>query len=87
MTVQLNWPPDVVASVTADARQKGLTFDDFVLQKVIGQEGQNNTELSDAAANRQAREAAGRSIRALRKGNILGPDLTIRDLILEGRRF
>jgi hypothetical protein len=33
------------------------------------------------------REHAGASIRKLRKGNILGPALTIRDLTEEGRRF
>jgi hypothetical protein len=43
--------------------------------------------LSDEAALQKAREEAGRSIRELRKGNILGPGLTVRKLIEEGRRF
>jgi hypothetical protein len=76
VTVQLNWPADVVDRLTEEARQKGLSLDDYVLQTVLNED-----------AKRQACEEAGRSIRELRKGNILGPDLTIRDLIEEGRRF
>ena len=37
--------------------------------------------------DRLRRWQAGASIRELRKGTILGPSLTIRDLIEEGRRF
>jgi hypothetical protein len=87
MTVQLDWPPDVVDRLTEEARQKGLSLDDYVLQTVLQKKAPNGTALSDEAAKRQAREEAGRSIRELRKGNILGPGLTIRDLIEEGRRF
>jgi hypothetical protein len=87
MTVQLNWPPEVVDRLTEEARQKGLSLDDYVLQTVLRQKTPNGAALSDEDAKRLAREEAGRSIRELRKGNILGPDLTIRDLIEEGRRF
>jgi len=87
MTVHLDWPPDVVDRLTAEARQKGLSLDDYVLQTILQQKTPNGTALFDEAAKSQAREEAGRSIRELRKGNILGPDLTIRDLIEEGRRF
>jgi len=87
MTVQLDWPTDVVDRLTAEARQKGLSLDDYILQTVLSQKTTNGTALSNEDAKRQAREEAGRSILELRKGNILGPDLTIRDLIEEGRRF
>jgi hypothetical protein len=87
MTVQLDWPPEVVDRLTEEARQKGVSLDEYVLQTVLHEKSANGAELADEAAKRQAREAAGRSIRQLRKGNILGPDLTIRDLIEEGRRF
>jgi hypothetical protein len=87
MTVQLDWPPDVVDRLTEDARQRGLSLDAYVLQTVLRQKAPDGTALIDDLAKRQAREEAGRSIRELRKGNILGPDLTIRDLIEEGRRF
>ena len=87
MTVHLDWPPDVVARLTAEARQKGLTLDAYLLQAVLDQKGPNGAFSADEAARQQAREAAGRSIRQLRQGNILGPDLGLRDLIEEGRRF
>ena len=87
MIVQLNWPPEVVDRLTEEARQRGLSLDAYVLQTVLQQMASNGTAHSVEAVNRQAREDAGRSIRELRKGNILGPDLAIRDLIEEGRRF
>jgi hypothetical protein len=45
------------------------------------------TTLADEAGKARARQEAGRSIHELRTGNILGPDLTMRDLVEEGRRF
>ena len=86
MTVQLEWPPDVVDRLREEARQQGLSLDAYLLQAVL-QTSPKGTALSDEAAKSQARKEAGRSIRELRKGNILGPDLTIGDLIEEGRRF
>jgi len=87
MTVQVNWPSELVERLTEEARQKGLSLDDYVLQIVLQQRTPNGAELSDEDAKRQTREEAGRSIRELRQGNILGPDLTIRRLIEEGRRL
>jgi hypothetical protein len=87
MTVHLDWPPEVVDRLSEEARQKGLSLDDYVLQAVLQKRIPNGDALSDEAAKRQAREKAGWSIRELRRGNILGPDLTVRDLIDEGRRF
>jgi hypothetical protein len=87
MTVHLDWPPDVVERLTQEARQKGLSLDDYVLQTVLKKEIPNGSALADDSAKREARERAGRSIRKLRKGNMLGTDLTVRDLIDEGRRF
>ena len=73
MTVQLDWPPEVVDRLTEEARQKGLSLDASVLQTVLQKKTPNGTAPSDEAAKRQAREEAGRSIRELRKGNILAP--------------
>ncbi len=87
MTIQLDLPPDVVDHLTEEARQKGLSLNDYVLQTVLLQKTPNDTDFSGEEANRRARQEAGRSIRELRKGNILGPDLAVRDLIEEGRRF
>ena len=82
MHVQLDWPPEVVDRLTKEARQKGLSLDEYVLQSVL-QKVPNGTVSADDAR----RQEAGRSIRELRKGNILGPELSIRDLVEEGRRF
>ena len=87
MTVQLDWPPDVVDRLTEEARQKGLSLDAYVLQTILEQKGSNGAPSSDEAENRCKREEAAANIRELRKGVTLGPDLTIRDLINEGRRF
>ena len=84
MTVQLEWPPEVVDRLTREARQKGLSLGDYLSQSVLHQDA---GLLSDDEAKRRARVEAGQSIRELRIGNVLGPDLTIRDLIEEGRRF
>ena len=87
MTVQLNWPPEVVDRLSEEARQKGLSLDDYVLQTVPQPKTPTGPEPSEEADRRQAREQAGRSIRELRKGNVLGPDVSIRDLLDEGHRI
>ena len=87
MTVQLDWPPDVVERLTAEARQKGLSLGTYVLQTVLQQKGSNGVQTADEAEKRRKREEAAANIRELRKGVTLGPGLTIRDLINEGRRF
>ena len=87
MTVRLDWPAEAVDRLTEEARREGLTLDDYILQTVLDRKIANDSDLSEEEAKSQARQEAGRSIRELRKGNVLGPDLTIRDLIEEGRRF
>ena len=85
MTVQLDWPPDVVNRLTEEARQKGLSLDAYVLE-AIQKSGGNATSGNDADDLRKRRDAVA-SIRELREGNFLGSGLTIRDLVEEGRRF
>ena len=87
MTIQLDWPPDVVNRLTEEARQKGLSLEAYVLQSVLQQAGSNGTTSPDDDEKRRKREQAAASIREIRKSLTLGPDLTIRDLINEGRRF
>lgn len=87
MTVQVNWPSELVDRLTEEAQQKGLSLDEYVLRIILQHRTQNGAVLSDEYDKRRAREEAGRSIRELRQGNILGPDLTIRRLIEEGRRL
>jgi hypothetical protein len=86
VTVHLDWPPDVVARLTEEARRRGLSLDTYLLQTIL-EKVPNGGQASTGAETLRARQEAGRSIRELRVGNILGPDLTIRDLIEEGRRF
>ena len=85
MTVQLNWPPEVVDRLTEEARLTGLSLDAYVLQ-VVSLRQSSNDAVDEPERRRQRQEAAD-SIRELRKGNILGPDITVRTLIEEGRRF
>jgi hypothetical protein len=87
MTVHLDWPPDLVSNLTEEAHCRGLSLDAYLLQTVLRQRSPNGGAASDETAKRLAREEAGRSIRDLRKGNVLGPDITIRELVEEGRRF
>jgi hypothetical protein len=35
MTVQLDWPPDVVDRLTEEARKKGLSLDAYLLEAVL----------------------------------------------------
>lgn len=85
MTVQLNWPPEVVDRLTKEADQQGLTLDNYLLL-IISTRNLWNDDAGEEERRRR-REAAGTRIREMRKGNILGPDTTVRDLIEEGRRF
>jgi hypothetical protein len=86
MTVQLDWPPEVVDRLTGEARKKGLSLEAYLLEAVLQQKPLKSDPAYDAEKRRR-REQAAASIRELRKGNILGPDLTIRDIIEEGHRF
>jgi hypothetical protein len=86
MTVQLDWPAEVVNRLTEEAERNGLSLDAYLLQTVLHDSARNGVASARESADGKAREDAGRSIRELRKGNILGPELTIRDLVEEGRR-
>jgi len=59
----------------------------YVLQTLLQQKSSNGAPANDEAEKRRKHEEAAARIRELRKGVTLGPDLTIRDLINEGRRF
>ena len=88
MTVQLDWPPDVVARLQQEAANSGFGLDDYLLQTILaGESSASVSDDSNEAARRKLREDAGSRIRDRRTANVLGPDLTIRDLIEEGRRF
>ena len=86
MTVQLDWPAEVVNRLTEEAHQKGLSLDVYVLESILHQNGATGAPAEEAEKRRR-REQAAANIRELRKGVTLGRDLSIRDLIDEGRRF
>jgi hypothetical protein len=88
MTLQLDWPPDIVARLQQEAAQNGRGLDDYLLQSVLSTQpaGLPASPVSEDATRQLCREAAAR-IRGLSAANVLGPDLTVRDLIEEGRRF
>jgi len=63
---------------------EGLFLAAYVLQTLLQEKTSNGTAPSDEASKREAREEAGRSIRELRKTNVGGPNLSIRDLVFSG---
>lgn len=76
--------PVLEAGLSRRAQAAGLTVDAYV-RHILSREVA--TFSLDEAQRRREREEAAAEIRALRQGVTLGPDLTIRGLIDEGRRF
>ena len=60
MTVQLDWPPDVVDRLTAEARRKGLSLDAYVLQTVLHRQEPNGAQGDEAEKRRRRAEAGAR---------------------------
>lgn len=86
MTLQLDWPAEVIGKVSEEARQVGLSLDEFVLRAVLRHQP-NASGRTGGGSEAERREQAGRGIRELREAQVLGPELSIRDLIEEVRRF
>ena len=53
MTVQLDWPPEVVDRLTDEARKKGLSLDAYLLQTVLQQKSSNGAPTDDAEKRRK----------------------------------
>jgi hypothetical protein len=87
MTVQLDWPSDVVDRLTDEARKKGLSLDAYVLQTVLQQNGSNGAPSTDDAEQRRRRVEAGARILEIQKRVKPDPEgWTSRDYINYGRR-
>lgn len=87
MTVQLNWPPEVVDRLTEEARQNGLSLDAYVLQTVLQQKDSNGASAVDEGEKRREREEAAAIIREIRIRVKPDPEgWTSRDYINFGRR-
>lgn len=87
MALILDWPPEVVARLAAEAHRAGLSIDDYLLRSVFPQDAPAMFTPADEEAKRMCCEEAGRRIVELSKSKSLGSDLTIRELIEDGRRF
>ena len=86
MTVQLDWPSDVVDRLTDEARKKRLSLDAYVLQTVLQQNCSNGTP-TDYAEQRRRRAEAGARILEIQKRVKPDPEgWTSRDYINYGRR-
>ena len=87
MTVQLDWPSDVVDRLTEEARQKGLSLEAYVLQTVLQQKGLNGAPAIDEAEKRRKRQEAAVLILEIQKRVKPDPEgWTSRDYINYGRR-
>jgi hypothetical protein len=85
MTVQLDWPPDVVDRLTDEARKKGLSLDAYLLETVLKQKGSNGAP-DDGAEKRRKRADAGARILEIQKRVKPDPEgWTSRDYINYGR--
>lgn len=87
MTVHLDWPPEVVDRLIREERQKGLSLDQYLLSAILEKRGFARESAPEQAARGDARNAAGRRIRELQKDNVLSPEVSVRNLIEERRRF
>lgn len=84
MTVQLDWPPDVVDRLTDEARKKGLSLDAYLLQTILDKDA--NGAANDDAQERRTRADAGARIIEIQRRVKPDPEgLTSRDYINYGR--
>lgn len=86
MIIQLDMPSDLVAHLTEEACRKGLGLDAYILHTVV-RRNSSDKDPAEPAGMRPLRGGVRWSLRELRKGNRPGPDLTVRDLVEEVRRF
>ena len=85
MTVQLDWPPDVVDRLTEEARKKGLSLEAYLLQTVLQQKGSNGAPIDDAEKRRRRSEAAARILEIQKRVKPDPEGWTSRDYIKYGR--
>ncbi len=86
MTVQLDWPPDVIDRLTEEARKKGLSLDAYLLQTVLQSKGANGVAADDPAKPRKRADAAARILEIQKRVKPDPEGWTSRDYIHYGRR-
>jgi len=84
MTVQLNWPADVVDRLTEEAQRKGLSLNEYLLQTVLQERRANG--IDDAEKRRSRADAAARILEIQRRVKPDPQGWTSRDYINFGRR-
>jgi hypothetical protein len=86
MTIQLDWPPDVVDRLTEEARQKGLSLDTYLLQTVLQHKASDGTANDDSEQRRKRAEARTRILDIQKRVRPDPEGWTSRDYINYGRR-
>jgi hypothetical protein len=86
MTIQLDWPPDVVDRLTEEARQKGLSLDTYLLQTVLQHKDSDGTANDDGEQRRKRAEAGTRILDIQKRVRPDPEGWTSRDYINYGRR-
>ena len=86
MTVQFDWPPDVVDRLTDEARQKGLSLDDYLLETVLREKSSNGASTDDAEKRRKRADAGARILELQKRVKPDPEGWTSRDYINYGRR-
>jgi hypothetical protein len=86
MTIQFDWPPDIVRRLTDEARRKGASLGDFLLQSALSETGFTGPETRIPDERGKRTEAR---LRILEIQSRVRPDpegWTSRDYINLGRR-
>ena len=86
MTVQLDWPPDVVDRLNEEARKRGLSLDAYLLQTVLQQKGSDGAPSDDTDKRRKRAEAGARILEIQKRVKPDPEGWTSRDYINHGRR-
>jgi hypothetical protein len=86
MTLQLDWPPDVVNRLNEEARIKGLSLDAYLLQTVLRQKDSNSAPTDEAEKRRKRGEAGTRILEIQTRVKSDPEGWTSRDYINYGRR-
>jgi hypothetical protein len=85
MTIQLDWPPDVVDKFTEEAQKSGLSLDAYLLEAVLKEKRSTGAPTDDAEKARK--RAAGARLLEIQKRVKPDPEgWTSRDYINYGRR-
>jgi hypothetical protein len=86
MTVQFDWPPDVVDRLTEHARKKGLSLDAYLLQAVLQRKDSKGAPPDDAEKRCKRAEAGARILEIQQRVKPDPEGWTSRDYINYGHR-